>query len=39
MPIIKVLQYDEDAREAIAEIVTSLHEVAQCPKASLRVRQ
>ena len=37
MPIINVLQYDEDAQEAIAEIVTSLHELEQHPKVLLRV--
>ena len=37
MPTIKVLQYDEDAREAIAEIATSLHEATQLFQVSLRV--
>lgn len=36
MPIINMLQYDEDAQEAIAEIVTSLHELEQHPKVLLR---
>lgn len=37
MPTIKVLQYDEDAQEAIAEIATSLHEATQFSQVSLRV--
>ena len=37
MPIINVLQYDDDAQEAIAEIATSLHELEQHPKVLLRV--
>ena len=37
MAIIKVLQYDEDAQEAVAEIATSLHDAAQLSQVSLRV--
>jgi hypothetical protein len=37
MPAIKVLQHDEDAQEAILEIVTSLYEATQAPQVSLRV--
>lgn len=36
MPIIKVLQCDEDAQEAIVEIVTSLHEATRLSQVSLR---
>lgn len=34
MPTVKILEYDEDAQEAVAEIVTSLYEATQ---VSLRV--
>lgn len=37
MPVIKVLKYDADAQEAIAEITTSLHETAIVSQVSLRV--
>lgn len=37
MPIIKVLEYDEDAQEATAEISTSLYEATQTLQISLLV--
>lgn len=37
MPDIKVLQYDEEAQEAVAEIVTSLDGATQAAQVSLRV--
>ena len=37
MPTIKVLQYNEDANEAIAEIMTSLDEAPQFSQVSIRV--
>lgn len=37
MLTIRVLQYDEDANEAVAEIETSLQEVAQGSHVSLKV--
>lgn len=37
MPIIKVLQYDEDTQEALVEIATSVHEASLSFQVSLRV--
>ena len=37
MPEIKILQHDEDAQEAIAEIVTSVYEATQFSQVSLKV--
>lgn len=37
MPEIKILKHDEDAREAIAEIVTSLCKTTRASRVSLRV--
>ena len=37
MPDIKVLQYDEEAQEAVAEIVTSLDGATQAAQVSLKV--
>ena len=37
MPAIEVLQYDEEAQEAIVEIVTSLYEETQASQVSLSV--
>ena len=37
MATIEVLQYDEDAQEAIAELTTSLHDTTQLSQVSLKV--
>ena len=37
MPVIKMLQYDEDAQEAIVEITTSLHAAMHSFQVSLKV--
>lgn len=37
MPVVKILEYDEDAQEAVAEIVTSLYEATQVSQVSLKV--
>ena len=37
MPVMNVLQWDEDAQEATIEIETSLYETAQIPQVSFKV--